>query len=363
MRIESSLIAMSSSQLTIERHTREESLKVWVGNERPDFESRNSSALGALSINFDVLDISDQAKAMLNRGKGVNEINRPGKAETFELSPEDKLKIKLIEKMFEYLTGKKIKIKVFSELKLEDVYTNCPELPNRAETQAPRERQGWGMEYDYRETNYEWESMSFSAQGIIKTADGKEITFDIQMNMSREFYSENNIHIRAGDAVKADPLVINFDGNAAELTTSKFSFDLDSDGEGDQISFVGPGSGLLVVDLNDDNIVNNGQELFGPNTGNGFAELAQYDSDGNSWIDENDPIFERLRIWTRDAEGNNSLFALGQKGIGAIFLGSVESMFSLKDTGNKLLGEVKSTGIYVNENGTVGTVQQLDLVI
>jgi hypothetical protein len=31
--------------------------------------------------------------------------------------------------------------------------------------------------------------------------------------------------------------------------------------------------------------------LFGPQTGNGFAELAEYDEDKNNWIDENDSIY------------------------------------------------------------------------
>ena len=29
-------------------------------------------------------------------------------------------------------------------------------------------------------------------------------------------------------------------------------------------------------------------QAFGTKTGNGFSELAEYDSDGNGWIDEND---------------------------------------------------------------------------
>ena len=62
-----------------------------------------------------------------------------------------------------------------------------------------------------------------------------------------------------------------------------------SDGRKDNISFVQPGSGFLAVDKNNDGKINNGKELFGPNTGNGFDELAKYDSDGNQWIDESDP--------------------------------------------------------------------------
>lgn len=105
---------------------------------------------------------------------------------------------------------------------------------------------------------------------------------------------------------KVDPLIVNFSGTAAQLTDTKYQFDLNSDGRKDNISFVQPGSGFLAVDKNDDGKINNGKELFGPNAGNGFDELAKYDADGNQWIDESDPIFKQLKIWTKDAKGNDT---------------------------------------------------------
>ncbi len=83
--------------------------------------------------------------------------------------------------------------------------------------------------------------------------------------------------------------------------------------------------------------------------------------DGNGWIDENDSIYHRLRIWARDRDGNESLMALGRVGVGAICLKSAETPFALKDSGNQLLGQVRATGVYAEEDGTVGTVQQIDI--
>ena len=88
-----------------------------------------------------------------------------------------------------------------------------------------------------------------------------------------------------------------------------------------------------------------------------------HDADGNNWIDENDPIYEKLRIWTVDEKGNKQLIALGQAGVGAIYLGNVSSPFSLKDAGNNTLGQISRTGIFLNEDGTAGTIQHVDLVI
>jgi hypothetical protein len=109
---------------------------------------------------------------------------------------------------------------------------------------------------------------------------------------------------------------------------------LDCDGETEQISFAGNGSGFLSLDINGDGVINNGSELFGPQSGNGFEELAQYDNDNNGWIDESDSIYEKLRIWSKDGNGNDYLFALGEKGIGAIYLGNIGTEFNITDNQN-----------------------------
>ncbi|HHW61210.1 MAG TPA: hypothetical protein GX404_04825, partial [Syntrophomonadaceae bacterium] len=55
------------------------------------------------------------------------------------------------------------------------------------------------------------------------------------------------------------------------------------------------------------------------------------------------------------------LFALGQKGIGAIYLGSSATPFALKDVANHSHGQVQRTGLFLREDGTPGIVQQIDL--
>lgn len=58
-----------------------------------------------------------------------------------------------------------------------------------------------------------------------------------------------------------------------------------------------------------------------------------------------------MRIWTKDDNGNDRLITLGQAGVGAIYLGNADTIFSLKDTSNQLQGEIAKTGIYLRENG------------
>ncbi len=216
--------------------------------------------------------------------------------------------------------------------------------------------------YQSRYYHMEEENTTFSTVGTVKTADGRELSFNLEMSMSRRFeqyYEENYV-----TSVKTfrDPLVINLDTNVAQVSDQKFFFDLDCDGEEEEISNLQAGSGFLALDLNGDGVINDGSELFGSKSGNGFADLAKHDADGNSWIDENDPIWEKLLIWTKDEDGKDKLYHLSDLGVGAIGLGNVNTQFALNSQkDNETNAMIRKTGIFLYENGTVSTVQHLDL--
>lgn len=123
------------------------------------------------------------------------------------------------------------------------------------------------------------------------------------------------------------------------------------------------GSGFLGLDSNNNGRIDNGKELFGTQSGDGFADLARYDSDGNGWIDEGDPVYARLKVWLKDASGADKVISLADAGVGAIYLGAASTSFDLKDSSNALAGRIQSTGVYLNNNGSVGTIQHVDLSI
>ena len=87
------------------------------------------------------------------------------------------------------------------------------------------------------------------------------------------------------------------------------------------------GSGYLALDTNADGIINDGSELFGTQSGNGFKDLLSHDEDGNGWIDEADSIFQKLKIWTMDENGVSTLLDLAEAGLGAIYLGYENTEF------------------------------------
>lgn len=209
----------------------------------------------------------------------------------------------------------------------------------------------------YHEEN---ETTSFSTEGTVKTSDGREINFNVELTMSRSFTQYAAQQIDFGAPRLIDPLVINLDAPAADVQDQKFMFDLDADGHAEAISRLGPGSGFLALDKNGDGIINDGSELFGATNGNGFADLAQYDSDGNGWIDEADEIFDKLLIWSKDANGNDQLVGLGKAGVGAIYLGAQDTQFAMNNHQNQANAQIRQTGMFLYENGGVGTVQQVD---
>lgn len=209
---------------------------------------------------------------------------------------------------------------------------------------------------------YEQEQTSFSTQGTVVTKDGREIKFGIDMKMSRSFAEYYEVKTAAKPAQVCDPLVINLDTDIAELSDQKFLFDIDNDGILDEVSKLSSKSGYLALDKNGDGIINDGSELFGTKSGNGFADLAAYDEDGNGWIDEADEIFDKLLIWSKDEHGNDKLYHLKDMGVGAICLASVATDFALNNLQtNETNGIIRQTGVFLFENGNVGTVQHVDL--
>jgi len=333
---------MAATKTFVEKNEEKEVLNAWVG--QPDPETGE-----------DKLTLSKKSKCFKK--------NNSFDTAEIEVDACTEHDITLQKLLVETMIGRKIKILNWSQLQINQESGETGEGVHQGKGSPEDERAGWGIAYNRSETHYEKEQISFVAAGIIRTEDGKDVDFSLKFDMNRETITHNNLSIRAGDAVLMDPLVVNFGGNAADLRNMTFSFDLDSDGDEEDLPMIGSGSGFLSLDLNDDGMVTNGSELFGPRTGNGFSELSAYDEDGNNWIDENDSVYDKLSVWTMDGRGNSSLTGLKDRGVGAIYLGNLSSKFDLKGSQNELMGQISHTGIYLNENGLPGSIQQLDLVV
>ena len=353
MKITGSSLQLESSHYQFQRHEVSESLRMWAGSRRPDFEGNDSARRPALGP-AELIEISDAGRAA-----------QAGETSAIEQgldAAEQDPTLSLIRGLLAMLTGKEIR--VFDAAELQQGTEPTAQASTTAGS-APSRPAGFGVEYDYRESYTEVEQTAFEASGVVQTADGREISFNLSLLMARSYHMETNVSLRLGDArQKSDPLVINFSGNAAQLTDRRFAFDLNSDGTAsEQINFVTGGSGFLAFDRNGDGVINNGSELFGTRTGDGFAELALLDADNNGWIDENDAAYAQLSVWTRDAKGADTLRSLQEANVGAISLTRVATPFDIKDQSNALQGQVRASGVYLKENGGVGSIQQVDLTV
>ncbi|MFZ2267679.1 MAG: hypothetical protein WAV95_08885 [Azonexus sp.] len=257
----------------------------------------------------------------------------------------EKLLQSLLETIMAALDGKKCGEKLAAD-------DNLPVAPPAA---------GNGREISWQrqvsETVSESEKTSVCGKGCVRTSDGRDIGFDFALQLQRD-YSSRKTDSSSGTMALRDPLVLSFAGKSCELTGQRQEFDLDADGVAEHIPGLGAASGFLVFDRNGNGKADNGSELFGVASGDGFADLAKLDSDHNGWIDEADPAFKQLAVWSGE-----DYRSLTQRGVGALYVNAVEAPFSLKTTENELLGQIREAGIYLSEAGEVGYLQQVDLAV
>lgn len=361
MKIANASVQMAATHQYQEQSRQRTSLTAWRdGGPRVELTTEQASTRESLSLSAHTASLTSLPPASSLPPAPAIPSAPAANSAPVEEAQDDTLNdpnMQALVQLIERLTGKKVRLWDGRALRAEAKAQETNATPN-----GSGQRQGWGVVYQASSSYRETEQTTFTAAAKVQTSDGRTIDVTVELNMSRQFAADSQVTLRAGDALK-DPLVINFSGTAAQLTSTRFSFDIDSDGNNEQIAFVTPDSGFLALDRNGDGTINNGSELFGAASGNGFAELAQYDQDGNNWIDENDAVWSQLKVWSKDSNGNDQLTGLAERNVGAIYLGNTATPFQLKDNGNTLQGAVRSSGIYLQESGGAGTLQQVDLVV
>ena len=368
MKIAASDLALHSNHHARTRQESSESLRAWRG-QRPDFEGsegrQGSTALISAAGRQALAANSPPPPAAVPPAPTSASCGEANAIESACAAAENDPFIVLIRRMLELLTGEEVRT-----IDLEEFSAGIRQVASQSTTAgvaaATPGQAGWGVEYDYHAVREEFEETTLSAEGTIRTADGQEIAFKLDLEMTRHYREETNVSLRAGDAVRKDPLVVNFAGTAVQLAGhagQRFRFDLDGDGKMENLPLFASGSGYLALDLNNNGKIDSGRELFGPGTGNGFKELAHLDDDRNGWIDENDAAFDHLQVWTPAAEGAGTLRSLADLNIGALGLAHVATPFALRGERNADLGMVKSSGVYLTEAGQSGSLQEIDLTV
>ena len=97
-------------------------------------------------------------------------------------------------------------------------------------------------------TYQEYEYTEFHADGVARTDDGREISFNVDISMSRSYMEYMNVYVPSVESALCDPLVVNVGSGIADVRDQRFLFDIDADGEEDEIPMLGqrlriPGTG------------------------------------------------------------------------------------------------------------------------
>lgn len=157
------------------------------------------------------------------------------------------------------------------------------------------------------------------------------------------------------------PLVIDLDGDGIELTTmnaqtTQTFFDLNVDRFAEQTAWITANQdGLLAIDLNSNGIIDNSSELFGTASTDGFAVLAELDSNNDMIIDKNDALGSDLRIW-KDIDGDaytdtGELTTLAANNIASI------SLIDVQDSNTTINGNfISHLSTVTYEDGTMTTI-------
>ncbi len=349
MKIETSNLNLESRHNYTEMYERKESLTISQQQGKKDLKNERAR---------DRVDLHRPPKWSRAHPKHVGKDEKLTEKED-DITTISDMKLRIMKMVIEEVTGKKIKVYDPSDSSKEDESEAVTD-GEVVESGADNGQSAPTVSFDYhiQESYYERESLAFTAKGNVTTEDGREINFETSLYQSRELYQETNLSV-SGEGNLIDPVVINFDGRGAQLSEDRVDFDLTANGNDESIAKLQSGSSFLALDRNGDGEINDGSELFGPTSGNGFNELRELDSDNNGWIDENDELFYDLKLW-RPGEESSSL---PDRRVGAIALDSVNGTFELRDSEQSTLGVVREQGVWLNEQtGQAGVIQEIDLM-
>lgn len=319
------------------------------------------ATLSTSSLNIDTVELSERGNEVVGEFMSNQQPDRPTDQLTVQdeqnSAPLDAELSKLVA-LVESFTGKSMALFIYNQ------HLSQPSEGVNVDSSAPEVLpQMASLIYQYKETYTEQEKSMFNVSGSLTFSDGESLSINLAQYTDRTYFNEQSLLLKMGEVELVDPLVVNLDGQTTQLTERSYKFDLTAQGKDTSIHFATDQSGFLAIDNNGNGNIDDGSELFGALSGNGYRELAEYDDDNNGFIDAGDSIFNDLLFYQKDKQGQDKLSFLSSLGIGAIYLGNQSTPLNIKDENNQLLGRVRSSSFFIYGDKTLGTTQQVDLVV
>ena len=188
-----------------------------------------------LKTRDEMISLSQEARETLSHMRKGSRATDP---QTSRFDPKALL-IKTIIAAFIEKTVKDLRAKEFGGTN-KDITDPAAPLPDQARENV--QLIGPNLSLDAHYLFAEMETISFTLNGVVKTADGQEISFELELNIEKTMLFEKNFSIRTGDGDSTEPTIVHFSGTAAQLTNFSFEFEFESNDTNGQ-SFRRPGWG------------------------------------------------------------------------------------------------------------------------
>ncbi len=164
------------------------------------------------------------------------------------------------------------------------------------------------------------------------------------------------------------PLILDLDGNGIQTRGigEGAYFDFDGNGFAERSGWATPADGILVRDLNGNQRIDNGGELFGDATqlidgthaANGFAALADLDGNHDGRIDAGDSAWSSLQIW-QDANSDGIADSGELKTLAALGIQILATAYTTTATTDSHGNQHRQQGSFTRTDGSTALVEDL----
>jgi hypothetical protein len=206
------------------------------------------------------------------------------------------------------------------------------------------------------------QQLDYQVQGTFKVNE-RELFLDYKYSLASEQVSYSKIEMSV-EALK-DPIIVQFGAQGLGEISGQKDFDINQDSSLNILPVFSGDVGYLVYDKNHNNKADDGGELFGPETGQGFTELALLDSNKNGFIDAEDQHFEKLYLWQPGKDNNQAeqWLSLKEAEIQAISVSATSTPYDFYDQQGEIQAQLRQSSFAISDNGTGRGVHQVDVRI
>jgi len=201
------------------------------------------------------------------------------------------------------------------------------------------------------------QELSYDMQGEFDI-NGKQLSLDYSFYLASDKIKYDSFETTA--AALKDPLIIQFGDQSIGEISGQEDFNINQDNNIDSLPVFSGDVGYLVYDKNANNKADNGSELFGPTSGNGFNELAQLDENNNGFLDKEDSAYKQLYLWQPD---KNTWLSLADAGIEAISTDAIATPYTFYDQNDEVQAQMRNSSFAISETGRGFGVHQVDVRI